>query len=861
MSSESIWVPELPVDRGSIGGKGASLARLAAIGQRVPPFFVVTTAAFDAGMTAELAAAIRDAHQRLIPIEAFVAVRSSAVDEDAIDASFAGMHETFLFVRGEEAVLEAIRGVWDSARSERALAYRREKGLPLEGIRIAVVVQEMIDARAAGVVFTVNPTTADVQEVVVSSLFGLGEGLVSAGLDADTFVVQKSDLSIAAEVVEKPERIVFDRQRGNGTIRTAVDEPMAPSLTNDEVRTIARASMAIERAYGRPQDIEFAIDAAGLAILQARPVTTVREYGPAAGNGRLWDNSNIVESFSGITSPMTFSVIRRAYAIVYRCFAAVMGIPSETVQANGQVFDNMLGLFRGQVYYNLLNWYAAVRLFPGFEYNRAFMESMMGVKESARFDDDARPRASWWRRTFMELPALVALVARSLLNFARIRALADRFMANFKSHYDRWSRIDPDTLRPDELMALYNDFEEKVLWSWRPPIINDFFVMIFYGTLKKLTANWCGDASGSLQNDLLAGEGGIESTEPAKELLRLAAMVKRDPALEAVIADSDPRQSLLTVRKDARFAAFGASIDRYLDLYGFRCMNELKLEEPSLRDRPELLMTFVRNYLGAGEEVLDLAKQEERERRIRAEAEQRAFAAIRSFPKRALFRFVLVRARLGVKNRENMRFARTRIFGLVREVVRAFGRRLHEEQLLDAPEDVFYLGLDELWDYVKGTALTADLRGLAALRRAEFDRYRAEEAPDERFETFGMAYHRNLLRSRRAAEPLPADGSLHGIACSPGIVTREVKVLRSPADDMQLRGEILVAERTDPGWVPLYPSVSGLLIERGSILSHSAIVAREMGIPTIVGIRGLTATLKSGDVVTMDGSTGTITMG
>src|SRR6185436_5077259 len=228
----------------------------------------------------------------------------------------------------------------------------------------------------------------------------------------------------------------------------------------------------------------------------------------------------------------------------------------------------------------------------------------------------------------------------------------------------------------------------------------------------------------------------------------------------------------------------------------------------------------------------------QREQEIRADAERRAFGALSPL-RRLVFRFVLKRARIGVRNRENMRFARTRIFGLVREVVRAMGRRMSEEGILDAADDVFHLGLDELWDYVKGTALTTDLRGLAALRRKEFDEYRANPDIDERFETWGMAYHRNRFRARRAASQAAGDGTLKGIACSPGVITGPVKVVHSPADDLRLNGEILVAARTDPGWVPLYPSISGLLIERGSILSHSAIVAREMGIPTIVGIRGL----------------------
>lgn len=798
-----------------VGGKAANLERLRALGFRVPSFAITTD------------------HTIPAPPGVLMAVRSSALAEDAAGLSFAGIHESLLFVR-EPDLAEAIARVRASAHSERAKAYRAQHGIAMDNAPMPVVVQEMIDARVSGVVFTANPTTGDVHELVISALFGLGEGLVSEGFDADTFIVQKNDLSIEAQIAEKTERIVFDRERGSGTKRDAVPDPRARSLTDDEVRELARTSIAIENAFGRPQDIEFAFGEGGLYILQSRPITTIDELGPAAGNRILWDNSNIVESFSGVTSPMTFSVIRRAYAIVYRLFAEVMGIPAETIRAHQRVFENMLGLFRGQVFYNLLNWYALVKLFPGYEQNRAFMESMMGVRESV--SGDAPPRASKL--------ALLPIAWRMMRNFARIDAHVAEFEANFRKHYDRWSRIDFDALEPHELMELYFEFEDRVLWSWRAPIINDFFVMIFYGTLKKLATKWAGDES--LQNDLLAGEGGIESAEPAKLLLRLAQNARGDAALVDAITSGDLR------RVHAEFPAFGKELDRYLDLYGFRCMNELKLEERSLRDQPELLLTYLRNYL-----VTEVKPQDERETAIRADAEKRAFTAIRSPLRRAVFRFVLKRARIGVRNRENMRFARTRIFGLVREVVRAFGRRLHEENLLDAPEDVFHLGLDELWDYAKGTALTTNLRALAAVRRAEFDEYRANPAIDERFETFGMAYHRNRFAARRAAA-VSTDGALRGIPCSPGIVTGRVKVLHSPNDDMRLSGEILVAERTDPGWVPLYPSISGLLIERGSILSHSAIVAREMGIPTIVGIRGLIASVKTDDVVTMDGSSGSV---
>jgi pyruvate,water dikinase len=386
--------------------------------------------------------------------------------------------------------------------------------------------------------------------------------------------------------------------------------------------------------------------------------------------------------------------------------------------------------------------------------------------------------------------------------------------------------------------------------------------MIHYGVLKRLCATWCGDAHGSLQNDLLSGEGGIESTEPTRLLLRLAARAQADPELRARILHEPPERLTLAVAAEPRFAEFHAEFRRYLDLYGFRCMNELKLEEYSLRDRPEFVFTILRNYLALDRPAaLDPAAAAAHEQRIRGEAEARAFGSL-SLWRRLVFRRVLRNARLGVKNRENMRFARTRIYGRLRELLRAFGARLAAEGVLADREDVFYLTLDECRDFVQGTAVTARLAELAALRRREFDAYRAEadRLPADRFETFGMPYHKNLFRAAPAAVTAAStgDGALRGTGCCPGERTGPVKVVRSPADDLRLSGEILVAERTDPGWVPLYPSISGLLIERGSILSHSAIVAREMGLPTIVGIPGLTARLTTGMVVRMDGASGVV---
>ncbi|HEX7182674.1 MAG TPA: phosphoenolpyruvate synthase [Thermoanaerobaculia bacterium] len=910
--TEGEWVcadPQRALKKpGILGGKAANLARLEALGMPVPSWYVVTTKAFEralrgAGLRERIAETlasihgpngadpeeawrraseeirgwirnlplppevereIERAHASRIPEEAYVAVRSSAAGEDAAGESFAGLHDSFLFVRGRDEILEAARKVWASAYNERALAYRRAKGISVDQIAVAVVIQEMVHARTSGVLFTANPNDGNVYEMVVSSLWGAGEGLVSAGLDADTYLVDKETLAVTEQLASKREQMVLDEAGGLRRIEVPAELQDRSSLEPSEVQELARAGLAIERYYRRPQDLEFAVDGQGrLSILQARPVTTVEEVGPAAGNRLIWDNSNIIESYSGVTSPMTFSFIRRAYSIVYHCFAEVMGITPRAVRANRDVFENMLGLFRGQVYYNLLNWYRLVRLFPGFNYNKKFMESMMGVRESLQEGEEPAPVTGLQRYT-VELPALLRLVGRSALNFLRIRRIVGGFEAYFREHYGRWSKMDFRAMPPHELAALYREMEEKLLWEWKAPIINDFFVMVFYGTLKRLCVSWCGDEAGTLQNDLIAGEGGIESTEPTKMLLKIAAQARQDPRLRQLLLDHTPEELARIVPADPRFAALAPEIGRYLDLYGFRCVNELKLEEPSLKDRPAFLYQILRNYLSGDPASLDVSAMEEREKKIRRDAEVRAFAALENkgglLPRKAIFRQVLANARLGVKNRENMRFARTRIYGLLRELLRAIGQDFADEGILDAQDDIFYLTIDEVWDYIRGRAVITNLRGLVALRREEFEAYRreADKMPADRFETFGPAYHRNRFQGRPRPAAVGEDGVLRGTGCCAGVVTGTVKVLRTPSEDARLDGEILVAERTDPGWVPLYPSVSGLLIERGSILSHSAIVAREMGIPTIVGIAGLVETLKTGQVVTMDGGAGTV---
>ncbi len=790
-----------------------------------------------------------------------VSVRSSSVDEDGMNHSFAGMHESFLWVDGIDSICESIKKVWASGYTERVLLYRIKNELPLHPVSMGVIIQEMVESQSSGVVFTADPTSGNPHETVVSSLFGLGEGLVSQGLESDHFNVNKNSKEIEHTSAIKEFQVVRDKS-GNGVCQVKLDKDLTlmESLSDEQVSELVETSRIIENHYRKPQDIEFAFDPKGkLFILQTRAITTAPEYGPAAGNRQVWDNSNIIESYSGVTTPMTFSFIRNAYAVVYTCFSEVMGISSKVIDENQMAYRNMLGLFRGQVYYNLINWYRLVKQFPGYNYNKSYMESMMGVKFKDDTNVETKP-SGFWKRTFVDLPDLLKLIASLLTKFMGLKKSVPQFNDHFDKHYSVWAKMDFTTMAPYELMKVYREMEEKLLRNWKVPIINDFYVMVFYGTLKKLCTNWCGDDNGALQNNLICGEGDIASTEPTRLLMASARKIKAGEYLNKQFSTLSHYDLLERSKSDPQFETVKNAVQNYLDLYGFRCMNELKLEEPSLHETPEFVYQMLANYVAMKDEQLDPTLMNKREQKIRTDAEAQAFGSVQVL-KRPLFKWVLKHARTGVKNRENLRFARTKIYGTLRNLLNSIGEEFVRENIIDDSQDIYYLAIDELWDFVGGTAVTTDLRSLISVRRNEFDHFRESPEQDEHFETYGTTYVKNLFKNYAINEEEDVDyDGIKGVPCSPGTIRGIARIISSPRDDVKLNGEILVASRTDPGWVPLYPSVSGILIERGSILSHSAIVAREMGIPAIVGIPNLLEKINDGDEIEIDGGSGIVTV-
>lgn len=870
------------------GGKGYNLYLLSKKGIRVPDFSVIPSYVFEEfiqrnelkekiGHSLE-SLSFKDAAEEieriilsgdfiesersviLKLIESFsgshFSVRSSAGDEDGGEHSYAGQLSSFLYISTIEKCLESIKKCWASAFSERCLVYRKENSINLEKILVSVVIQEMIDPDKSGVSFTCNPVSNSIEEVMINSVYGVGEGLVSGLLEGDTFVISKSSLGlISKEIVEKDKALKGDFEKQIIIEKSVSKEKInVDSLSEKELGELAKISIQIEELYQCAQDIEWAYKDGVLYILQTRPVTTLTAT--TKGILNLWDNSNIVESYGGITKPLTYGFARYVYNQVYIQFCEVLMVPQSHIKEMNFFLKNMLGLFYGRVYYNLFNWYKLTSILPGYKFNRQFMETMMGTSESLGDEIAERIKPPKFHHSFGSRIRKFLTGFKFFYFHLNIQNIVDKFLIDFHKIYDVYRTKDYYSMTADQIYDEYMGLEKDILWKWHAPIINDFLCMVHFGVYKKLTEKWLDHLGQNFHNDLLAGNGNLESAEPTKQLIKLSGIVVNTSGLKEFIF-SNENDVLLEALNQSEYKDFYKLVTNYLDKYGFRCMSEMKLEQKDMHLEPKLFFVFLKNIINSGQ--IDLEEFEKREHEIRANAETLLEENI-SGVKGVIYSWSLKHARKAVMNRENTRFCRTRIYGVVRSMFFAMGENFAKNGIIEKDEDIFYLDLEELKGAFEGTNSVQNFKNIIALRKAEYAEYEDSE-PESRFMTRGPVYWKNNHFPAPVEVGLDIElkeNEMLGLGCCPGVIEGVVKVILSPEDNLELNGEILVTHRTDPGWIPLYPSASALLVERGGLLSHSAIVAREMGLPTIVSIKGLTKRLESGMRVRINGESGLI---
>ncbi len=848
--------------KSSIGGKAHNLALLKSLGFNVPTFSVIPVEVFIDHVLEKNFENIDERIQKFqIPAEwiktildqfetnVFFAVRSSAIDEDGNQFSFAGQFESLLYVT-KETLSKSIKQVWLSSCSDRIKEYRKNNQIQAS-FGIAVIIQQMIDADTSGVAFGLNPLTGNSNEKVISAVYGLGEGLVSGLLDADTYTI--IDSKIDKQIALKTQAVKFNFSDQNGTSLIEIDSEshLSAALTDVQIFEVCDVLNKCNLAFECAQDIEFAYSKNELFLLQSRPITQTNSKNKTAENYILWDNSNIIESYPGVTTPLTFSFISKSYEQAYKLFSAYLGVDNQVINENNHVFTNTLGLINGRVYYNLKTWYQMLALLPGYSINARFMEKMMGVKE--RFDLPNQVKLSkskaWWR--------ILKMIIKMYGRYIALRKNRNKFVILLNETITEYKALDLSTKNAHELMHLYLNFEQKLLNEWKAPLLNDFFAMIWFGLLEKRCKKYHVSSNPNIHNDLLCGSSDIISTQPIHRTISLASLIAKTPILLTLFKNETSQEiwNELSRNSTSEYSLIKKELDRYISDFGERCIGELKLETVSYTQDPSKFIQILKSYVE--NDITQSSMSSNIEEKLRSDAENEVKKALKMNPfKKWKLKRTLNKARELVSSRENLRYERTRAFGIVREIFVNLGKHWYDQGVIEHRADIFYLTKDEIFSFIEGRSVSQNIKGVIKLRKEEYDNFKQQSPPSERFATFDTVYHNNNFFSTSKVERL--DGDLKGIGCSPGRVKAKVRVVLNPEEIATLNGDILVTSSTDPGWVTLFPTASAIIVERGSLLSHSAIVSREMGIPCIVSVTGLLKTLKTGDIIEMDGSTGEI---
>ncbi|MCB0419573.1 MAG: hypothetical protein KDD61_01165 [Bdellovibrionales bacterium] len=850
-----LWSPDEVIKNPQMGfgGKAIELSKLEERGVLVPEWKVISWKDIELfyqlrnqegdvdTFTQELRSWVHVKHEESPKVQ-FI-VRSSANCEDGAKSSFAGQFESIGNLRTIDEIVAAMDSVWKSATSDGVLKYCRVQNFDPQNIKMSIIVQVMVTADVSGVLFTADPKDGSRTRFLISAIRGGCHAVVDGSGDSDEYEVELPDGEVRWSNSSQTVRLPITEQNLQKAESAFLNEEAV--LHKEQILKLVDVGKRLTERDGRPLDIEWLMKDSRLYIVQSRPITSI---GLDLSEQRTFcfDNSNIQESFNGQTLPLTFSFAVEAYHRVYRQLMEVMGFSGQEVRAHDERHMKMLALVNGRVYYNILSWYEGLLFLPSFGRHKEDMENMMGVENPVSFVEDQV--LTFREKLKVSLP-LVKSVVRLLWSFRKLDTKAAQFQENFMKVYCEFPRKELQWMKLHHLLDLQLNLKQKVLEQWHVPIINDFYVMLTSGQVRRVLAKV--ELSDRL-SDLLAGEE-LESVQPTRELIKISDKLKEHSELVALILKTDGPIQLILERHGHGLENL---LDSYIHKYGDRVAGELKLETKTLFQDTTFMDQVLRGYLKNSD--ISLVNFDQRQGDLRKKSEQEVFQVISqklgSWPLRR-FRRSLKAFRKGVRLREAMRLNRTQSFGMFRAIYMSIGKKLFEQGWIHQPEDVFYLTTTEVSDFLNGKSLFDSPKELVNLRKKTYVRWK-EERPQGSMEVSLPIKRVPLVGD--IVDKVSAD-LLQGLGCYPGVVRGEVVRVSDPRSlPCDLSGKILVAERTDPGWTPLFLQIKGLIVERGSQLSHSAVVAREMGLPTIVGVTGIFDLLQTGSCVEIDGRLGTV---
>lgn len=849
----------------AVGGKGFRLAELARAGLPVLPGFCITTAAYRTFVESDSllpllketdAAAIREhiLHKEIpAPIAGViaeacntlggpVAIRSSATAEDLQNASFAGQYATFLNVAGTETILERVRDCWASLWSDQALAYMRGQEVDPREAAMGIVVQRQGHAYASGVIFTLNPLTANEEEMVVEAAWGLGEAVVSGRVTPDRYVVNIiRDEIVSQEIANQSVIMVPDEAGGMREESLPPEKRDTPVLDEGQLRELARLGDEVQVLYGHPQDIEWALIDGRFVLLQARPMTSIN-FDPGLGQ---WTSANYREVLPGFACPLTVSLSLEQdfrHALISFLKTIKMGIvPPDTL---------MTRTFFGRIYWNV----GVVKRFnsrvPGFK-ERHF-DATVGIEPTYEGDGLTTP---WTPRTILRgLPILFALNDQYKNAWVEAQTFCDHYYAEVEPEL---RALDVEALSEDELARRCHDMARLHFDGNTLAIVIAFVCEQaqeeFDQIVRRLSRRLPSGEQLTI-GDLITGLQDVATAQPPLALQQLARLALQDEELLHAVVDGPPQDIPQRLAGSEAGRAFRAQIDEVVERFHYMAAIDEDLIQPRWDEDPIDALISLQKYVHAGKHF-DPEQHLGEQLVKREKAEKLALSALSSglrkfwpFDRQA-FQGKLETVRRYIWWREETRVMMSHVFYHCRRIYKELGWRWAASGILDGPDDVFYLEWPAIRDVLDGAAPAGGLRDQVAAYLRLKARYRHFDPPGV------IGPGSSLRRIRRR----PVQKRYQGVPCSSGQVEGRARVATTLEEARALQpGEILVARYTNPGWTPLFAIAGGIVIEEGGLLSHGAVVAREYGLPAVLSIEDATRLFETGQFLRVDGSAGTV---
>lgn len=881
-----------------VGEKAYRLAEMKRIGLSVPDAIVVTNAAFHAVLTSnqldELIAAkvsalsVEDpyltaevsqeiealvistelpekvASQFAAAVEPLLAngpvvVRSSACGEDSAEAAFAGQLDSFLEIGTLDAALDALKRCWASYWSHRSLAYQLARHVQLDGM--GVLVQRQVDASFAGVLFTRDLTDAPAPRMVAEYCQGLADQLVSGSIIPRSLTISWDG---RIDGVDSGSASSDDALSDD-----ALGHEHIPSLSSDVIEGLAQVGRKLEEEFGDPQDIEWAVDRRDkLHIVQSRPITALVDSNRP--NSVVWSNANVNENFPDPVCPLLYSIASVGYYHYFRNLGIVFGINADRIDEMEYPLRNIIGVHGGRIYYNLTNIHAVLRAAPCGEFLAESFNQFVGASPTARTDDSAKDqkqgRLSRWRE--------LARIGRRVLGC--FRSMEHR-ISRFESTVDLFAKdahvAQLDQCNGTELLALWRRFME-IRCQWTDASLADAASMISYGlTQRFLATEFKEEEDQAIANRLLTGLCDIVSGLPTEKLWSLSRNIRANNALQELLCNQPASEVWDEIQTNPDYRLVREGLDEFLERWGFRCSGELMLTIPSYQEDPVALLEMLRAFcMQTGESPGELLerqqenRQEETERVLQA-LTKRPITKWLPFPRKSFVARRLIRwTQRSVGYRERARLKQALLYSRYRRLALVVGQHFTEWGYLNSADDIFYLAHSEVESLLAGSSMfPLETPSLADLRRHAHEPLDAVSPPDRLELAPGESWHCHLFDDTNdyqsnecgSGDQLATQMRGQGV-CGGAIVGRAV-VLTDPTQfDEVDQGDILVTRQTDPGWGPILFLVKGLVMERGGMLSHGAIIAREFGIPSVVDVRQATDRIVTGSTIRVDGDRGLV---